>query len=247
MFFYDMYLVDNDLEADCTDMEIGGECLYPVPVLIRNLREGSQRPNANFAKKEEVDDTFARRFFLFDNQSGRENGELKAIRYAKTIILQNTIQDIDPSKLFPPTLMIEYVERQASTWVERDSDTGDDDAKNMAIDTILFKSEYTMQTVDFWDNIDIVIGFVSAIACVVWIIRVRNWQTRNQRLGAAASPDGEANSTMYMVHVVMIAAHTFVLVFFPFVFGICAYWFVFFKLQVSPLCERRMSGTSGNN
>jgi meckelin len=34
-----------------------------------------------------------------------------------------------------------------------------------------------------------------------------------------------------MVHVVMIAAHAFVIVFFPFIFCLCAYWFVFFKLQ----------------
>ena len=36
---------------------------------------------------------------------------------------------------------------------------------------------------------------------------------------------------MYMVHVLMMLVHTFVIVFFPFMFALSAYWFVFFKLQ----------------
>jgi hypothetical protein len=35
----------------------------------------------------------------------------------------------------------------------------------------------------------------------------------------------------------VIMAHSVVQVYFPFTFFICAFWFVFFKLQVRPLTE----------
>ena len=88
------------------------------------------------------------------------------------------IQKQDPSKIYPPTLTIEYVERKPSAWTDRASS---DTAEAMALDTLVFKAEYTMETTEFWRNVEILIGFVSAIAGVLWLLRFRNWQTRNQR------------------------------------------------------------------
>ena len=67
MFFYDMYVVDNDREA-CTGDSVGIECLYPVPVLNRNFIEEGIFPNMNLGIQDERDDRYTRRFFLFDNQ-----------------------------------------------------------------------------------------------------------------------------------------------------------------------------------
>ena len=52
--------------------------------------------------------------------------------------------------------------------------------------------------------------------------------SRTQKIGAG---EAEQAGTNYLVHILMLLAHTFVVVFFPFVFCMSAYWFVFFKLQ----------------
>lgn len=66
MFFYDMYVVDQSSEA-CKDTN-DFECLYPVPVLNRNLVERDAFPNMNISPLDELNDRYTRRFFLFDNQ-----------------------------------------------------------------------------------------------------------------------------------------------------------------------------------
>ena len=79
MFFYDMWVVDVG-NTDCAStgqVAAEGLCLYPVPVLMRNLREDGVTPNLNYATEEETDDIFTRRFFLFDNLSGKKDGNLE--------------------------------------------------------------------------------------------------------------------------------------------------------------------------
>ena len=64
MLFYDLYLVDKD----CIGTPDSMECLYPIPVLNKNLIEnGDKLPNDNEFFGDEIDDTYVRRFFLFDN------------------------------------------------------------------------------------------------------------------------------------------------------------------------------------
>ena len=70
MFFYDFYVVDSSLES-CQGRSEAGECLYPVPVLIRNLVNDDLYPNMNSRKSEEYDDVYTRRFFLVDNMVRR--------------------------------------------------------------------------------------------------------------------------------------------------------------------------------
>jgi len=212
MFFYDMYLVDKG-ETDCTkagQIANEGECLYPVPVLIRNLRKDAAKPNENFEPLEEVNDIFVRRFFLHDNMSGKKDGSLSILRYAKTIVMQVMITPEDPSRIFAPILTIEYVERRPAAWSNRLTSYIH---SLMAVDEVVFKSEYTMDTTEFWSNVEILIGFMSAVASVMWLARVRNWQTRNQRIGATNPNSGEATGTSYMIHVLMMLAHTFVVSF----------------------------------
>ncbi len=230
MYFYELFLVDESTSVDCANQQdADGNCLYPVPVLVRNLIENGAKPNENSDESMEFDDVFVRRFVLFDNQAGStatDTGtQVEVLRFAKTIILENKIRTEDPTKLFPPTLTIEYAERQTSSWSNREDDT---DAAKMAVSRILFKSEYTMDTTNFWSSIDVLIGFVSAGAIALWIGRTFNWYSRNRRPGYV---DPDANTTRDMVHIIMLAVHSFVHVFFPFIFFLCAYWFVFFKLQ----------------
>lgn len=69
MFFYDMFIVDESHES-CKDETInsGLQCLYPVPILIRNLVEDRSFPNYNVHPLDEYNDRYVRRFFLVDNQ-----------------------------------------------------------------------------------------------------------------------------------------------------------------------------------
>ena len=111
MYFYDMYLVDegdtstisscNNNQQNNINEGIDTECLYPIPVLNRNFIQGLSSPNMNRFKEDTFDDRCTRRFFLFDNVSGRSamNGH-EILRYAKTIVLQTTIQNEDPDGSF---------------------------------------------------------------------------------------------------------------------------------------------------
>ncbi len=65
MFLYDMYLVEESSDSCDGDPSIS-DCLYPVPVLIRNLVKVNQFPNFN--QPDGMDDVYTRRFFLFDNE-----------------------------------------------------------------------------------------------------------------------------------------------------------------------------------
>lgn len=62
MFLYDLYLVEERSDSCDGDPSLL-DCLYPVPVLIRNLVKDNKFPNVN-----QMDDIYTRRFFLFDNE-----------------------------------------------------------------------------------------------------------------------------------------------------------------------------------
>ena len=66
MYFYDLYIVDGGINA-CPGNTVDGLCLYPVPVLLRNLVDGESFPNFNTIEADEYNDVFTRRFFFFDN------------------------------------------------------------------------------------------------------------------------------------------------------------------------------------
>ena len=66
MNFYDLYLVDRGRGA-CDGTEIDGLCMYPIPVLVRNLVDGEVFPNLNSMEADEYNDKHTRRFFFFDN------------------------------------------------------------------------------------------------------------------------------------------------------------------------------------
>ena len=66
MYLYDMYIVDNSCGGDLESTD-SFDCLYPVPVLNRNLVRDNQFPNINQKFGDDIDDQYTRRFFLFDN------------------------------------------------------------------------------------------------------------------------------------------------------------------------------------
>lgn len=90
-------------------------------------------------------------------------------------------------------------------------------------DSLLFKVDYSMKTDAFWESIQILIGFVAALALVVYCVKMNNWKSRQlqQELG---NQNGSMTSSKFVVHASMILCHTCVLLFFPFAVAICSYW-----------------------
>ena len=93
----------------------------------------------------------------------------------------------------------------------------------------MFKAEYSMKTEDFWASLQVVIGFLFALAVVIFGVRMNNFQSRSRAGGDGNSLDGSLLGLRFMLHGFMIACHTFVLLFFSLIFAICAFWILFFK------------------
>ena len=103
--------------------------MYPVPVLNRNFDDGSnQPPNAYVEELLNPNFRYSRRFFLFNNLSGKKEGssELEKIWYARKIILTTKITEGQPDKIYPPILTIEYGDRSPKNFI--DPSEVDDDA-----------------------------------------------------------------------------------------------------------------------
>ena len=164
-------------------------------------------------------------------QSGKSaSGNLEVLRYARRIVLETTIQEEDPTRIYPPRLVVEYEHVRV--------DGAGDDSDAALWDDVIFRVEYAARTERFWTNVEVMMGFVCAVGVVVWILRCYNWQNRNRLTGTEAGTGGGGGAGAsarhgreeymlvfsFVVHVVMLAFHTFVWVFFPLMFGICAYW-----------------------
>lgn len=146
-------------------------------------------------------------------QSGITDSGLEAIRYAKSIMLLIQVQSDDPNKMTPPRLIIEY-----ETKAIEPSRAG----KATITDSLLFKVDYSMKTDAFWESIQILIGFVTALALVVYGVKMNNWHSRQLQQEGLSS--GSMTSTEFIIHASMILCHTCVLLFFPFAVAICSYW-----------------------
>lgn len=123
------------------------------------------------------------------------------------------VQSEDPSKLTPPRLIIEYQTKALDPAQQ----------EKPICDSLFFKVDYSMKTDTFWESIQIIIGFIAALALVVYGIKMNNWQTR-QPPQSNEQQYASLTSIKFIVHAVMMLCHTFVLLFFPFAVVICSYW-----------------------
>lgn len=140
------------------------------------------------------------------------------MRYAKKIVLEIKAHSENPSRIYPPRLVVEYI-----------SATSADGGLSEKV-KLLFKLEYSMDTKNFWDGYQLMIGFLFTVGCVVFGVRMNSWTSR-QRYGGADDPARSTFGLQMMLHGLVIACHTFALLFFGFTCIISLYWFLFFKLQ----------------
>ena len=132
--------------------------------------------------------------------------------------MKTVIQSKSSSQIYPPQLIIEFEERNVDK-----VDLGQDSKE---VETLIFKTEYTMMTEKYWTTIEVMIGFVSAISVAVWLLRVYNWQNRNKRISADGSviTDSSDGGIVLLLKCIAMALNTFVLIFFPFILALCTFW-----------------------
>jgi hypothetical protein len=85
---------------------------------------------------------------------------------------------------------------------------------------VSFSTEYTMLTKKFWSAVEVMSGFVSAIALVVWVFRVYHAYSRYTN----TSPEYNDNPYHFFIHAMMLGFNSFVSAFFPFILILCLYW-----------------------
>ena len=166
VIYYDLYLYYDGVQSTTPLDQITSGALYPVPVLLKNLRNGGAAFNAN---PETFDDQLTRRFFTVDALSGvSQAGQLPAVvRYLKTARLTATIRSDDaiPSQILPPLLEIEYAEVALAV----DGTALDAQAALLSSGveiTTSFLVRHTMQM----DNSNAAINNFFVIALVVWVL-----------------------------------------------------------------------------
>ena len=217
MYLYELYVVDKATTTCGMNAEsTSDECLYPVPVMLTSYTHGNAFPNVNKSPLDESDDKYVRRFFLFDNMSGRTQVGVQYIRFVSKIVLQTTIQEASSSKIYPPILMIHYAEINMN-----DLNTGSKTS---------YRIEYNIRSsTKFWTAVKVTVGFISATALLIWVFRTYNWQNRNRK-SIPLEEEGVLldfsthYETIFLVHTLMIGLHTFVITFLPFIFLLCSVW-----------------------
>ena len=125
-------------------------------------------------------------------------------------MLETTIQEISSSKIYPPVLRIKYKELEMTDILPEE---------NVFLSR---KVEYNMTTARLWTGIRVTIGFISALAILVWAFRIYTWRSRNKSIFSAR--EVVPGHISIIIHVLMIGFHSIVMTFLPFFFCLCTLW-----------------------
>eukprot|EP00743_Colponemidia_sp_Colp-15_P005392 GILK01005794.1.p1 GENE.GILK01005794.1~~GILK01005794.1.p1 ORF type:complete len:1050 (-),score=117.21 GILK01005794.1:142-2940(-) len=198
--FYDLYLKDID------------GSLVPVPILITNYRDASGT---------QVSTQYVRRFFLWDNVSGKSaSGAYLAktvasvIRYAKKVKFTFTSQSGAASKIYPPVVTISYAEVSTSSFADSQYQTA----------TATFQTIYTMDPASFKETAQGFFITIHVLLGVLWIFRAYKW--------ARANPPMQTNDNYtlrFAARTLLILLEGWAVAMFWFIFAYTTYWLFFFK------------------
>ena len=222
-----------------------------MPVLHRQVKdEDGDEVNIDGDRD---NDQFVHRFTLFDGVSGVDEDAAplgddasdaaahgaaayapRVLRYAKKMRLLVKGQIKSPDRLLPPILELTYVEREPQAWMEGSAPeelTGA--ARAMGVGRIHFEVEYSCDTTQFWDVLEVLFFIAMGVWGLAFLARYNNWRSRtlSAELNDSTIASTAGMSFLDYWRLLLILAHTFVLVYFPFIVCMCTYWFVFFKIQ----------------
>lgn len=213
--FYDVYLVDPD--AGC-----GDDCLYPIPVLHKNLRgEGGSQPNKNGKTAKGADDLFVRRFSFFNKLLGEGIEPTGHVQYLDDIILHVEASSSKVAYVNTPFLELRYRTRRTL-----DIEATHAPLREAHIDVTV---EYSAPNEDFEKVQDGLFFTLVAVSAVLFLYAYRVWQG-NAYYEIQGVPQAE-NVCLYYLKGLLLYARLCVHLFFPLVFMLCSYWLIFFKLQ----------------
>ncbi len=226
-----------------------------VPVIIANYRSGSEEPNRDVAQDTNMElgvgsngeaalgrVVLHRRFFLWDNMSGRRvldavsrtkaeatgsasqaGSDMLVLRWARYVELRVKLRpDSSDStqgeklRLFPPYLVIEYEQQMVST-IPQDVLSEGDNREPMRYPEVAFRSTYSMDLGYFW-----YVTMILFIVLVVLMVMALGVKVSVRQQSMALSPPAG------------LLADIFGTVADTFFWGLtlmCGYWFFFFKLQ----------------
>lgn len=205
--FYDVFIQYYDEED---------HMIYAVPILNRNYVEKGEKLNQQSEKKWQL----MRRFFLFDNLSGRESlspntpdrmERAKVVRYAQNIEIVIRLREGEGHGLiFPPLIKITYGE------------VSDDQYELNTMVETSFRVLYTMDFSKITDDLSISIGVMSAFAMLWSMITTWSWSRRCGKLSIDLPT---------IFHLILTTCGNLANVFFLVMFFSCLYWTIFFKRQ----------------
>ncbi|XP_071524785.1 meckelin [Panulirus ornatus] len=205
--FYDVFLQYYDDEQ---------HMIYAVPVLDRNYREAGSLVNQQSHKKWQL----TRRFFLFDNLSGRESLSLnlndkekraRVVRYAQSVEIIIQLREGEGDGLiYPPLIKITYAEVEDDYY-----------ESGKRVETSL-KVLYTMNFSKIRENLSIAVGVMSALATLWSFIGTWSWSRRCGKI---------VLDFPTIFHFFVIVCGNLANVFFVVMFFACLFWTIFFKRQ----------------
>lgn len=205
--FYDLYIVDVNKR------------IYPCPVKQINYREDDRFPNKDIDNEELASDTarltLQRRFFLVDNVSGKKTGKGAPtyVAYAKKITLRVTIREDSDENIYPPTLVIEYAEREVSRLA---------DGGVFTFGRVSFRVEYTTNLLSLREGTITLWSLAIALIVVLWFIKIYSYQKANNIINMDA---------LFAFRAIVYLASVTGDVFFWLAVIVSGYCFVFFKGQ----------------
>lgn len=220
-------------------VDVKSQQWYPVPVQNnRFTTETGDLVNRNEKTSDEDDDRFARRFTLFDVASGvpLNDEDPTLIRYLVKIKFHCEARASKPSRIHVPYLELDYDERRLDA-VQND--------KDMREARVVFRVEYWMDSSHLWAAVDALFFTTLAASVVAWIYARRIWQVKTY---GTASGLQDGLTRHYAWRCLLLYARIFVAFFFPVVFLVASYVFVFFKLQETVfILLPRDDGGDGND
>lgn len=207
-YFYEIFLIDSNGVAQ------------DVPVLIKNIRD--ENGNEVNSGSGESSWQLVRRFFIYDNISGRVGTEAYAkketttvLRYLVAAKLVVELQTDTDEAIYIPYFELEYRSRLTSYISTQDSTA-----------SVSFESEYSMSISNFLQVAMGILILAHAIVLFVCIVRTYVWTKNNP---PAISRETYIFWLCGKSLMIFVATWTFII--FWYMFLLCSYWFIFFKMQ----------------
>ncbi|KAI8902887.1 Meckelin [Globomyces pollinis-pini] len=198
--FYDLFIYDKN------------GALYPVPVRIKNAYTNGNIQNDVYTPND--NDTYVRRFSLFDTNVGTQNGQVNFIRIPQSIVIWFMIDS--PGYVNVPVMDITYTERPISA-------LSPTDLSEVSSIQFTFETRYIQNYSGLVTFSMIFFAIIATLMLLVAFHRTRAWYTRNLAF--------EAIDLFFLIRLIINLCESLASALFTFIVVLSLYFLVFFKTQ----------------